>query len=98
MKAGHTPGPWSVNLNVRQLSTHDRVEVLVHVGEGESQGNAIAIVGMGGPGAIYSAEAGVVANARLIAAAPTMYVFVQLCADSGDKQAIQILENINASS
>lgn len=37
------------------------------------------------------------ANARLIAAAPTMYEYVAIQAASGDNEAIKILEAINGS-
>jgi hypothetical protein len=36
------------------------------------------------------------ANARLIAASPTMYDYIKQRADTGDTQAISILEAINA--
>lgn len=37
------------------------------------------------------------ANARLIAAAPTMYAYIEMRANEGDLEAKKILENINAS-
>jgi hypothetical protein len=37
-----------------------------------------------------------IANARLIAASPTMFDYVKRRADEGDAEAISIVENINA--
>lgn len=74
--AKHTKGPW-VFTGTR--SVNGRNEALVNVGEasGENYGNVIAIIHMGGEGAIYNTERQVAANARLIARAPELLAAVE---------------------
>lgn len=69
----HTPGPWSVgNARVAKYATGTSCEIAIHVGEGSKRGNCLAIVYMGGDGAIRATESHIEANAKLIAAAPDM--------------------------
>lgn len=71
----HTPGPWSVGHTTRSR-THPSLptcyETAVHVGDTSDRGNCLAIVYLGGPGALRSDPEHVEANARLIAAAPEL--------------------------
>lgn len=70
----HTPGPWSVQLVVKEDTGW---KAMVNVGEGNKYGNPICKVFMGGEGALFSAKEDVEANAKLIAAAPDMYEIVK---------------------
>lgn len=71
----HTPGPWCVG-HIREQRVDKRLgpmwELPVHVGEGANRGNTLAIVYIGGPGAITNSKDAVEANGHLIAAAPLM--------------------------
>lgn len=82
----HTPGPWAVDsgeaLNVR--APHGGIVAQLHHLKGRH--------GMGGR--LPGGEA--VANARLIAASPTMYSYIAERAAVGDKEAAIILESIHA--
>ena len=74
-KEQHTPGPWSIGHTRRSsidINLSDCVETPVHVGEGGSKGNCLAIVYIGGPGAIRNGREYTEANARLISAAPEL--------------------------
>jgi hypothetical protein len=74
MRTKHTPGPWSVGTPRKMGSErHGYVwwEVPVQVGEG-NPGNVLALVSLGGSGAISRSILDVQANARLIAAAPEL--------------------------
>lgn len=64
-----TAGPWSVG-HPRDASYC--TEIPIHVGVGANRGNALAIVSLGGNGAIDGSRNAVMANARLIAAAPDL--------------------------
>lgn len=70
----HTPGPWSVTERKPSHDCYgrDAIECLVHVGERRNTGNALAVVGLGGMGAISALPEHVRANASLIAAAPEL--------------------------
>lgn len=73
--SGHTPGPWSVghtsrqNIDSRLPEMH---QTAVHVGDESNAGNCLAIVYLGGDGALRYDPESVQANAHLIAAAPAM--------------------------
>lgn len=74
-RPAHTSGPWSVGYSEKKryaASDSDWWEAAVHVGEGGSRGNCLALVCMGGPGATHADQDSVEANARLIAAAPQL--------------------------
>ena len=67
-----TPGPWSVGRTIsRERGAY--LETPVHVGERGNRGNCIALVYLGGPGAIHGDAASLEANAHLIAATPDLY-------------------------
>lgn len=71
----HTPGPWSIG-HIRPQRVHPSIgpmwEAPIHIGTGETRGNCHTIVYGGGSGATSSTEENVLANARLIAAAPDL--------------------------
>lgn len=71
----HTPGPWTVG-DTRLQRVHERLqpmhETAVHCGGSETRGNCLAIVYLGGNGALRSDKESVEANARLISAAPDL--------------------------
>lgn len=62
----HTPGPWMINSD----HSKDRSQFRIHVGGKTNYGNCLASVYMGGPGALSSKKDDILANAKLIAAAP----------------------------
>ena len=71
-----TPGPWSVGEPKKMRGCYpggEYVDIPLHVGESGNRGNAFGSVSLGGPGATSGALPDVMANARLIAAAPEMY-------------------------
>jgi hypothetical protein len=76
-----TPGPWSVGA---EDADNGEIEII---------SEARPYVCMVLPGEIDDTTA---ANARLIAAAPTMHEYIAKRADAGDNEAKQILESINA--
>lgn len=93
----HTPGPWSIG-HVRPQSVHKSLgamwEAPIHVGEGATRGNCHTIVYGGGAGACSSAEQDVLANARLIAAAPDLLAlakqYANECARCGGSAEIVV--------
>jgi len=79
--AQHTPGPWSVlNDEAIKIKAHD--------------GTLATVTHLHLRGRRDTNQ--VEANARLIAACPTMFEYVERRAVSGDQEAIYILEAINA--
>lgn len=74
-----TPGPWCVG-DMRKHAGQ-WLELPVHVGSGQSRGNAIAIVCMGGGGAIRNEPGPIQANAALIAASPELLEALTKCRD-----------------
>lgn len=72
--ATHTPGPWSLSEPRRRDwgGSGEWYECLIFVGAGGQHGNALATVNLGGVGATNTGKAEVMANARLIAAAPCL--------------------------
>lgn len=85
MTAEHTPGPWFVG---DQIFDNEGVGELVI--QRDTPHGAIAVaVAIGG----LAAQG---ANARLIAAAPTMYEYIASSASNGCVEASKILEAIHA--
>lgn len=70
----HTPGPWSTGDFNPAEAMHFGANMPVHVGTFDSvdRGNALAVVYLGGPGATSVSRENIIANARLIAAAPEL--------------------------
>ena len=83
-QATHTPGPWSFD-PPRNWVAH-RWKCSVRVGA-KRQGNSIAEVYMGGPGALSAEADAVEANASLIAAAPDMLQALKDIAETLDKMS-----------
>ena len=81
----HTPGPWVVVGSRTKYVEARLVGSLMQ--EVAACGPTMADEGYG-----QQQEA----NARLIAAAPTMHEYIAKRADAGDNEAKQILESINA--
>lgn len=81
-RMSHTPGAWEVRLDSRVGSQHDTYSV--HT----PGGRVIAAVRDG-----FGEEE---ANARLIAASPTMYDYLCELAEAGDERAQAITRGINA--
>lgn len=79
----HTPGPWF-------LRPRDSADSLYDIA------NKLPDGGMWHVASCNRLRDEVEANARLIAAAPTMYAYVEGRADAGDSQARALLENIHA--
>ena len=84
-KAAHTPGPWKFGKELTARSG----EWLVSFDAG-SKGRGIAIA------ETRAGSGNEEANARLIAASPTMYDYLVERAQSGDARAASIVEAINA--
>ena len=81
----HTPGPWVV---VGRLTKYVEARLVGRlIQEVAACGPTMADEGYG-----QQQEA----NARLIAAAPTMHEYIAKRADAGDNEAKQIMESINA--
>lgn len=78
-----TPGPWHFKM-VSEKSWH--------VGVYDQSGNEVALVKV--KSALHSARRD--ADARLIAASPKMYSYIEGRAQGGDLDAAAILESINA--
>lgn len=94
-----TPGPWEV-ANGSDVFTHLGGRNASGVAAAKNDGWHIADCDMG-PSSTEEGEADIpnvekLANARLIAAAPTMHEYIAKRADAGDNEAKQILESINA--
>lgn len=85
MSIKHTPGPWKFGKELTARSG----EWLVSFDAG-SKGRGIAIA------ETRAGSGSEEANARLIAASPTMYDYLVERAQSGDARAASIVEAINA--
>ena len=86
-KAAHTPAPW-----IADLGEAYRVRA-------QQDGGQVAIMmNLKGQHGLAGRRSGdeVAANARLIAASPTMYDYLVERAQSGDARAASIVEAINA--
>ena len=86
-KAAHTPGPWLIEWNAAQGGEGHYITDSKDMGEL----SRIAMV-------LFhdDADGETRANARLIAASPTMYDYLVERAQSGDARAASIVEAINA--
>ena len=93
----HTPGPWSVGevSHKKQRVDIDSLHADQTVGHQTWRGLARAY---GCEDMPAEGTAAMLANARLIAAAPTMYEYIILSASKGCATAKKIMEAINASS
>lgn len=93
----HTPGPWSLPHFAQPDINCQCGYVLT-----DNMMGAVATVHCSGEGDDWQSHgdnpkfAEAVANARLIAAAPTMADFVRKHADAGDEEALQIMRSIDA--
>ena len=88
--AQHTPGPWTV------AAFDGRAVGAPHSHIVGTDGRPVAYASAGRMNEADLNGAGEAsANARLIAAAPTLYDFVARISQSGDNEARQILEAIN---
>ena len=87
-QAKHTPGPWAMTADGSGFYVEGG-NLLVAVAQ-EVDKHSPDIDG-------YMAGKETEANARLIAAAPTMYSYIETKALNGDDEAKQILEAIHAS-
>jgi hypothetical protein len=89
----YTPGPWSVgHMEPRKYGAGiTQYETPVHVGEAGNRGNCLAIVYLGGVGAITSTPEATMANARLIAAAPDLLAAAKLIV----RRAVLIASGLN---
>ena len=86
-KAAHTPAPWQIEWNVAQG------------GEGHYITDSKDMAELSRIAAVLfhdDADGETRANARLIAASPTMYDYLVERAQSGDARAASIVEDINA--
>lgn len=88
-----TPGPWLDNLHAGEK--RDGGRFYVHVLAKAAGIVPIACVPTGVEG--HGREEGR-ANARLIAASPTMAAYIQRKADEGDEEAARIMEAVHAGS
>lgn len=93
--SGHTPGPWRVEEGERLIwgncqDDAPRISGGYPVAEARTKWQS-------GNWAKRPDADEAQANARLVAAAPTMFSYVQERAEEGDPKAIAIMEKINAS-
>lgn len=79
----HTPGPWTVRWQDSKLYI-DAANIYI-----------CAIIQYGMPMQNRGYYVHEEANARLIAACPTMYNFIKAEAEQGNKKAIDLLNSIN---
>ena len=86
MQTQHTPGPWFITGGATRY-------IEARIGDGLIQEVAACGPTMAD---VRGYDQQQEANARLIAAAPTMHEYIAKRADAGDNEAKQILESINA--
>lgn len=87
-----TPGPWRISEQSPTIVKRDFREI------GCEGGELICSTSGHDNSGFFPSTAEGLANALLIAAAPTMYEFVAKKAAAGDSEAAKLLESINASS
>ena len=86
MKTKHTPGPWYVYLEKHNWGTTP------HVTDTPNPRDAAPICTFNG--LAYRDDSETRANARLIAAAPTMFDYLTLLASRGNDEAHEIIKKI----
>ena len=86
-KAAHTPAPWQIEWNVAQGGEGH------YITDSKDMGELSRIAAV-----LFhdDADGETRANARLLAASPTMYDYLVERAQSGDARAASIVEAINA--
>ena len=86
-KAAHTPAPWQIEWNVAQCGAGH------YITDSKDMAELSRIAAV-----LFhdDADGETRANARLIAASPTMYDYLVERAQSGDARAASIVEAINA--
>ena len=87
--SGHTPGPWKWSSGYETIDGRPTWSL---VGETDGYGILSCDGEENSPQGMNDE-----ANARLIAAAPTMYDYIRKCAEAGDSEAMNLLESIHAS-
>lgn len=88
MSTKHTPGPWSPDSDEDGDYISPEADLSVGVCE-------IMPIDRGGEKDFFHGAV-TRANARLIAASPTMYAYIESRAKAGDQEAASILERIHA--
>jgi hypothetical protein len=82
----HTPGPWEADFETYPIMVRSQSETWPLVDElGNEEGRAGVFIANTGDNK---------ANARLIAAAPSMYSLLAMMAKNGDNAARQLIESI----
>lgn len=90
----HTPGPWTVRDHGKDMNSESNI--YVHVGGEKNYGNPILKVVMGGHGALNSDNDSLIANAKLIAAAPDLLEAIQCALNIKDLWSAQQHGTISA--
>lgn len=95
--SSHTPGPWHLETVKTQVGSCHKIGPFPS-GSGfvGKQNHACVYSDGNGVGDKSPVAIELAANARLIAAAPTMYDFINSKALEGDEHAKRIIDNINA--
>ena len=96
----HTPGPWTALIEGESMWGSDSHSVVAGEHFAGIAGVMIECEASthGEDGVTHVTQEQGIANARLIAAAPTMHDYITKRADAGDHEAKQILESVNAGS
>jgi hypothetical protein len=90
----HTPAPWVLTI---KPAAHDADFTVAEIEQPRSVKYRGAVTRMQSAEHIYGiGREELIANARLIAAAPTMADYIERKAEAGCKEAASILEQINA--
>jgi hypothetical protein len=94
----HTPGPWEVRNKSDGTSYFGQVQKLIDDGEGIAINMPAPPFALGRCGALVTTsvpQEEYEANARLIAATPIMYEYIQQKANEGDRNAIKIIATLD---
>ena len=92
-KQGHTPGPWKAHPNFLCTSPLKGAFVDAYDSYGKDIARVADVLSHGGVGS----QEVCVANARLIAASPTLFAFVSKRASEGDAEAKETLDSLGLS-